>query len=117
MRVSSITCVLLFLTCNSAGATQYVHEDAKTATKASHCVAPDAAEKYAFDRVKIDTGEACHAKGYGWHVEKIKTEGKLSCTPCEGGKTQCQIEDISLECKRLKPGSTGMGIFQFLNSD
>ena len=53
----------------------------------------------------------CQSQGYGWHVEKVKDEGKAACTPCAGanqGKSQCHLEDVVVTCKRIKPGSVGM---------
>ncbi len=53
----------------------------------------------------------CQSQGYGWHVEKVKDEGKSACTPCTGvnqGKSQCHLEDVVVTCKRIKPGSVGM---------
>ena len=53
----------------------------------------------------------CQSQGYGWHVEKVKDEGKAACTPCAGanqGKSQCHLEDMVVTCKRIKPGSVGM---------
>ncbi|MDO9047695.1 MAG: hypothetical protein Q7U66_08165 [Methylobacter sp.] len=53
----------------------------------------------------------CQSQGYGWHVEKVKDEGKAACTTCSGtnqGKSQCHLEDVVVTCKRIKPGSVGM---------
>lgn len=57
------------------------------------------------------TKRFCQSQGYGWHVEKVKDNGKPVCQACEGkdqGKERCHVEDIVVTCKLIKPGSVGM---------
>lgn len=53
----------------------------------------------------------CQTQGYGWHLEKIKNDGQIACSECSGnrsGRFQCHRQDITVACKRLKPGSVGL---------
>lgn len=53
----------------------------------------------------------CQTQGYGWHLEQIKDKGKPVCSPCDIANqsgVRCHMEDVVVECKRIKPGSVGM---------
>lgn len=51
----------------------------------------------------------CETQGYGWSLNEIKENGNLACNACDSGdQVQCRIEDIVVQCKRLKPGSVGL---------
>ncbi len=52
----------------------------------------------------------CQTQGYGWHVEKVTGEGEVVCNECSGaGELQkCYLKDVTVQCKRIKPGTVGM---------
>lgn len=99
-------------------ATEYIYRDLKANTlPLQHC---DTKEKSSADAEKpykltIYSKKFCQTQGYGWHVEKIKENGRLVCNECgtadnkdSKGLYQCHIEDVVVECKRIKPGTVGM---------
>ena len=96
-------------------ATEYIYRDLKANTlPLQHC---DSKEKASSDAKKdykltIYSKKFCQTQGYGWHVEKVKEKGKLVCNECTTGdakgKFQCFMEDVVVECKRIKPGTVGM---------
>ena len=98
----------------TALATEYIYRDlmantlpSSTCDVASEAIAT-ASKPYNITRY---SKVFCQSQGYGWHVEKVKDEGKASCTTCTGanqGKSQCHLEDVVVTCKRIKPGSVGM---------
>ena len=66
-----------------------------------------AAKPYKF---KIYSKKFCQTQGYGWHVEEIKDKGEVACNECsdKSGLQKCYVKDITVTCKRIKPGSVGM---------
>lgn len=107
--------VLLCLASTATLATEYIHRDLKANTlPLQHC---DTKEKASADAEKpykltLYSKKFCQTQGYGWHVEKVKDNGKLVCNECTRGeakgKFQCHMEDVVVECKRIKPGTVGM---------
>lgn len=108
-----ILAAILF-TSSLAQATEWEQQVLKTDAKAARCLEQTAAEQEARDRIKGDAGNLCREKGYGWHLEAVKNDGTLACSPCADGKARCQATNVELLCRRLKPGSTGMGMIPFL---
>jgi hypothetical protein len=107
-------CATLAFFSGAASATEYIYRDlmANTLPSATCDVESEAkataAKPYNITRY---SKTFCQSQGYGWHVEKVKDEGKATCTPCDGankGKSQCRLEDVVVTCKRIKPGSVGM---------
>lgn len=106
---------LLCATSTATMATEYIYRDLQANTlPMQHC---DTKEKASADAEKpykltIYSKKFCQTQGYGWHVEKVKDNGKLVCNECTGadvkGKYQCHMEDVVVECKRIKPGTVGM---------
>ncbi len=100
---------------NMAFATEYIYRDLMANTlPLQHCTSQQQASEDAKKayKIKMYTKKFCQSQGYGWHVEKVKDNGKLVCNECttaeDKGKYQCHIEDVVVECKRIKPGSVGM---------
>jgi len=95
-------------------ATEYIYRDLMANTlNSANCEAESEAMATAAKPYNISrySKTFCQSQGYGWHVEKVKDEGKAACTPCAGanqGKSQCHLEDVVVTCKRIKPGSVGM---------
>ena len=98
----------------TALATEYIYRDLMANTLPSPvCTNETKAIDIATQAYNISkyTKRFCQSQGYGWHVEKVKDNGKAVCTDCNGidkGKKQCHLEDVVVSCKRLKPGSVGM---------
>ena len=108
-----LTASTLLLATSSALATEYEYRDLlgnnlapqKCSTKAD--AEARARESYNIDKyVKV----FCETQGYGWHVSETRDNGKLVCNECsdQSGKYQCHLEDLSVTCKHIKPGSVGM---------
>ena len=75
------------------------------------CDTKEAASEKAAKQFKINiyTKKFCQTQGYGWHVEEVKSTGKIVCNECStSGTYQCYREDIVVQCKRIKPGTVGM---------
>lgn len=107
--------VLLGLISTSSFATEYIYRDLKANTlPMQHCDSKEKASTEAEKAYKLTmyAKKFCQTQGYGWHVEKVKENGKLVCNECttgdDKGKYQCYIEDVVVECKRIKPGTVGM---------
>lgn len=98
----------------STFATEYIYRDLMANTLASpNCAAEPEAIAEASKPFNLSkySKRFCQSQGYGWHVEKIKDNGKAICTECtdaKSGKKQCHLEDVVVTCKRIKPGSVGM---------
>ncbi len=98
----------------TASATEYIYRDLMANTLPSPgCEVESEAIAAASKPYNITrySKTFCQSQGYGWHVEKVKDEGKSACTSCSGanqGKSQCHLEDVVVTCKRIKPGSVGM---------
>lgn len=107
--------IILAVLSSSTFATEYIYRELKANTlPLQHCetkekAAEDAQKAY---KITIYSKKFCQTQGYGWHVEQVKETGKLVCnectTPDSKGKYQCYMEDVVVECKRIKPGSVGM---------
>ena len=104
----------LLLVSNNALATDYIYRDLMANTLASPvCSSEHEASALASKAYNIDkySKRFCQSQGYGWHVESVNDVGKIVCTECgaaQKGKKQCHIEDMTITCKRIKPGSVGM---------
>ena len=96
-----------------AFSTEYIYRDlmANTLPSAkceSLADAQASAEKpYKF---KIYSKKFCQTQGYGWHIAEIKDKGEVACNECTNkkGLQKCYVKDITVTCKRIKPGTVGM---------
>jgi hypothetical protein len=114
LNLISLGVILVAFSANTF-ATEYIYRDLKANTlPLQHC---DTKEKASADaekpyKITMYARKFCQTQGYGWHVEKVKESGKLVCNECstgdDKGKFQCHIEDVVVECKRIKPGTVGM---------
>lgn len=106
--------ILLGLFSAHTMATDYIYRDLKANTlPMQHCDTKEKASAEAEKAYKLTiySKKFCQTQGYGWHVEQVKDNGKLTCNECSGdnkGKYQCFMEDVVVECKRIKPGTVGM---------
>ncbi len=114
LNLISLSLVLATFSVNTF-ATEYIYRQLKANTlPMQHCASKEKASAEAEKPFKLNiyTKKFCQTQGYGWHVEKIKDNGKLVCNECSStddkGKFQCYIEDVVVECKRIKPGTVGM---------
>ena len=94
-------------------ATDYIHRDIMANTlPGAKCEAGDQAEAAATKPYTMDrfSKKFCQSQGYGWHLEKIVDKGKTLCNNCGDSKglQKCHQEDVTVTCKRIKPGSVGM---------
>ena len=114
MKLNLICLVAVLSFFAGVSATEYVYRDLMANTLPSAgCAAESEAIAAASKAYNISrySKTFCQTQGYGWHVEKVKDEGKAVCTECTGannGKKQCHLEDVVVTCKRIKPGSVGM---------
>ena len=95
----------------TAQATTWETQTVKAAAKSSRCIDPPIAEREAHARVAKDGANICREQSYGWHLQEVKNEGDVDCTSCGDGKARCQVSTVELVCRRLKPGTVGMGPF------
>jgi hypothetical protein len=107
--------IILGMISTSTFATEYIYRDLMANTLSlQHCEAKEKASEDAQKEYKLNiySKKFCQTQGYGWHVEQVKDKGKLVCNECttaeNKGKYQCHIEDVVVECKRIKPGTVGM---------
>ncbi|MBS3954119.1 MAG: hypothetical protein KGZ88_14305 [Methylomicrobium sp.] len=104
----------LTFTAGNALATDYIYRELMANTLPSaKCEAESVAIASASKNYNIKrfSKKFCQTQGYGWHLEQIKDSGKPVCTPCDNPKEtgfRCHMEDVVVECKRIKPGSVGM---------
>jgi type III secretory pathway component EscR len=110
----SVAVMLGLFSVNSV-ATEYIYRDLMANTlPLQHCDSKDKASQDAEKPYKLTlySKKFCQTQGYGWHVEKVKNNGKLVCNECSTaenkGKYQCWMEDVVVECKRIKPGTVGL---------
>lgn len=74
-------------------------------------------EAFAINRanknVEYNSKNECRRFGYGWTLEEIKNSGELGCEKRADGRSRCQMKSAEIECRRIKPGSVGMGMIPF----
>lgn len=96
----------------TASATEYIYRDLMANTLAApQCKTEKESIKAASteNRIQRYAKKFCQTQGYGWHLNKIKDNGKPVCNACGDGNTfKCNLEDVVVECKRIKPGTVGM---------
>lgn len=93
--------------------TEYIYRDLMANTVPSaKCESPVNAEKSAGRQYKIKkySKKFCQTQGYGWGLEEIMNNGNLACNECSDrkGLQKCYLEDVTVKCKRIKPGTVGM---------
>lgn len=101
---------------SQASASEYIYRDLMGNTlPPKSCAAKPDAEQRANDPYTIDkyARRFCETQGYGWYVSEKKAPGKLVCEPCGGDSAtadsfRCHVEDVTVSCKRLKPGTAGL---------
>jgi len=69
--------------------------------------------KRANKMVEYNSKNECRRLGYGWTLEKVANSGELSCEKSTDGRSRCQMKSAEIECRRIKPGSVGMGMIPF----
>lgn len=96
-----------------AHATEYIYRDVMANTLPgakcdSNAKASEASVKpYTIDRF---SKKFCQSQGYGWHLDQVVDNGKTICSECSNqkGLEKCHQEDMTVTCKRIKPGTVGM---------
>lgn len=108
-----LTLVLAVATAFPVNATEYIYRDimANTLPGAKCDSTPKATESstkpYTIDRF---SKKFCQSQGYGWHLDEVVDAGKTVCSDCDEqkGLQKCHQEDVTVTCKRIKPGTVGM---------
>jgi len=114
MKINALAGLLAISFFSSATfATEYIYRDLMANTiPPIKCESLEKAKTYAAKPSKLRSysKKFCQTQGYGWHVDAIKDSGELSCNECsdQKGLQKCYIKDITVTCKRIKPGSVGM---------
>jgi len=93
--------------------TEYIYRDLMAHTVPSpKCESQADAEKSASRPYKIKklTKKFCQTQGYGWGLEEITGNGTVTCNECAdtNGLQKCYLKDVTVQCKRIKPGTVGM---------
>ncbi|MCK4841098.1 MAG: hypothetical protein KAT04_04360 [Methylococcales bacterium] len=114
MRLNLIAAILALSFFSSPSfATEYIYRDliANTVPSAK-CESPAKAEKVANRPYKIKkySKKFCQTQGYGWGLEEITGNGNIACNECTDrkGLQKCYLKDVTVKCKRIKPGTVGM---------
>ena len=62
-------------------------------------------------KVRKYANSECRSLNYGWTLNELKSPGTVNCEERADGKVRCQLAQVEMECRRLSPGSVGMGPF------
>ncbi len=114
MKLNLISAILALSFFSSPSfSTEYIYRDLMANTVPSaKCESLANAEKSANRPYKIKkiTKKFCHTQGYGWGLEKITGTGTVTCNECSDSKglQKCYLKDVTVTCKRIKPGTVGM---------
>lgn len=66
------------------------------------------------ERFEYYAKNACHRVGYGWSFTNIIGSGQEDCeVNPQKQLVRCRLIDVELECRRIKPGTVGMGMIPF----
>lgn len=109
-----ILAAAITFTAGNALATDYIYRELMANTlPTAKCESESASIASASKNYNIKrfSKKFCQTQGYGWHVEQVKSTGSPVCSPCDiAGQSgvRCHMEDVVVECKRIKPGSVGM---------
>ncbi len=109
----TILLTFMFLMSGSAFAAEYIYRDLMANTlPMPKCESKPEAITKATKPANINqyTQRFCQTQGYGWHVTEVKNNGNSVCEECSDnkGNYRCHLEDVVVQCKRLKPGSVGL---------
>lgn len=96
-----------------AHATEYIYRDVMANTlPGAKCDSDAKATEAAIKPYTIDrfSKKFCQSQGYGWHLDGVVDNGKTVCNECSNqkGLQKCHQEDVTVTCKRIKPGTVGM---------
>ena len=114
MKLNLLTLLtFLSLFSGNALATEYIYRDLMANTLPSpRCEAKAEATASASKPTNFDrySKKFCQTQGYGWHLTEVKNNGQSVCEECSDrkGEYRCHLEDVVVQCKRLKPGSAGL---------
>lgn len=115
MKINLIAVILALSFFSSPSfSTEYIYRDLMANTVPSaKCETQAKAEKSAEKPYKIKkySKKFCQTQGYGWGLEKITYNGAIACNECtdtKQGLQKCYLRDVTVKCKRIKPGTVGM---------
>ncbi len=112
MKLNLLGAFLALSFSNSSFSTEYIYKDLMANTVPSaKCETPSKAEETARKPYKIKrySKKFCQTQGYGWGLEAITNNGKVTCNECIDNSLQkCYLKDVTVQCKRIKPGTVGM---------
>jgi len=112
LNVIGFALTLCFIS-TSSFATEYIYRDLMANTLPSvKCESPTKAIVTAEKPYKLKryAKKFCQTQGYGWGLEEIKNNGKVTCNECSDNAAlqECFMKDVVVSCKRIRPGSVGM---------
>ncbi len=117
IRLISIVLTILFLSaCNTVENTpppKYVYLEKTVDLESTVCLkTKDIANKRAKSLINYNAKTQCRLHGYGWTLDSKLNDQLLSCNSnmCSNNKVSCQAKNVELKCRRLRPGSVGMGM-------
>ncbi len=114
MKLNLLAIVIVLSSFSSPSlSTEYIYRDLMANTLPSiKCESSSKAKLTAQKPYKLKryTKKFCRTQGYGWGVEQVTNNGKVTCNECtdEKGLQKCYLKDVVVTCKRIKPGSVGM---------
>ena len=93
--------------------TEYIYRDLMANTLPSaKCESQAKAEETARKPYKMKrySKKFCQTQGYGWGLEEITNNGEVACNECTDAKglQKCYLKDVTVKCRRIKPGTVGM---------
>lgn len=114
LNLLAVALTLLFFSSPSLS-TEYIYRDLMANTLPStKCESQTEAKETAKKPYKIKrySKRFCQLQGYGWGLEEITSNGEMTCNACtataDQGLQKCYLKDVTVKCKRIKPGSVGM---------
>ncbi|MEE9412082.1 MAG: hypothetical protein V3V22_03415 [Methylococcales bacterium] len=115
IRLISLVLAVLFLSaCNTVENTQppkYVYLEKTVDLEPTVCLkSEDTAIKRATRLITYNAKTQCRIHGYGWTLDSKLKDQLLSCNACSDDLVSCQAKNVELKCRRLRPGSVGMGM-------
>jgi hypothetical protein len=114
--IAFVLSVLLLSACNTLENTpppKYVYLEKTVDLEPTVCLkTEDVAIKRANSLINYNAKTQCRLHGYGWTLDSKLKDQLLSCNSnmCANDMVSCQANNVELKCRRLRPGSVGMGM-------
>ncbi len=113
MKFSLAAAFMALLFSAPSFSTEYIYRDLMANTVPSAKCESLASAKISAKRpykIKKSSKKFCQTQGYGWGLEEITNKGQVACNECSSAKglKKCYLKDVTVKCKRIKPGTVGM---------